>query len=578
MGLLGRLSSSEFMPHGYCYLWDPAIVWLHVVSDSLIATSYYCIPLGLLYFVRRRRDVPFHWVFWLFGLFILGCGTTHLMEVWNVWHAAYALAGIIKAITAGVSLVTAASLIPLVPRAVALPSPAQLRAVNRELEQQVAEREQARKDLAEEKSAVRAVRQAEETTKESLAASQRAFKELADQKFALDQHAIVAITDVQGRITYVNDKFCGISKYSREELLGRTHRIINSGHHSREFFRKMYRTIGRGQVWHAEICNRAKDGSIYWVDTTIVPFLNQENKPFQYVVIRSDITERKQQEEILARQAEELSAQTAELVRSQREIRSLYEDLERRVVQRTADLEAANKELEAFTYSVSHDLRAPLRHITGFSGILLEDFAAQLDPPAQEYLRRIQEGTRRMGQLVDELLTLARVGRQALVVQVTGLDSVVREVISILAPEYEGREVEWKIGDLPFVECDRTLIQQVFQNLISNALKYSRPRDHAVIEIGQVEFDNQRAIFVRDNGVGFNMKYSDKLFGVFQRLHRSEDFEGTGVGLATVARIVQKHGGRVWADAQLDCGATFYFTLETPGALEVPLHAAAAEA
>jgi PAS domain S-box-containing protein len=226
-----------------------------------------------------------------------------------------------------------------------------------------------------------------------------------------------------------------------------------------------------------------------------------------------------------------------------------------------AELAASVKELEAFTYSVSHDLRAPLRHIGGFSKILSEEFGPDLPDDAQHHLRRIQDGTRRMGLLVDDLLNLARVGRRDLSLQVSGLKSIIDEVITELAPECAGRQMEWKIGDLPFVECDPGLMKQVFQNLLSNAVKFTRPRTHAVIEVGQKNEDGTPVVFVRDNGVGFNMKYSDKLFGVFQRLHRSEDFEGTGVGLATVQRIIQKHGGRIWAEAELDKGATFYFTL-----------------
>jgi len=233
-------------------------------------------------------------------------------------------------------------------------------------------------------------------------------------------------------------------------------------------------------------------------------------------------------------------------------------------------LQDLNRELEAFTYSVSHDLRAPLRHIDGFSQMLSEDFGPQLPEDARRYLDRIRSGTRQMGQLVDDLLNLARVGRQELRLQVTGLSSLVEEVQRELSPETAGRQVQWDIRPLPFVECDPALMKQVFANLLSNALKYTRPRNPAVIEVGVQQENGLPVIHVRDNGVGFSMKYAHKLFGVFQRLHRPEDFEGTGVGLATVQRILRKHSGRIWAEAELDKGATFYFSLG-PVSENVPL-------
>jgi light-regulated signal transduction histidine kinase (bacteriophytochrome) len=277
-----------------------------------------------------------------------------------------------------------------------------------------------------------------------------------------------------------------------------------------------------------------------WIEVTAGPVTDKQGIVRGGVAAFRDITQRKADEQ---------------------KIRELNNELEERVIQRTAQLEEANKELEAFTYSVSHDLRAPLRHIAGFSKMLAEGAGVSLPPEAQHYLQRIQDGTRRMGTLVDDLLNLARIGRHELRLQVTGLDSIIRDVIADLAPDLEGRKIEWKIGKLPYVEGDPALLKVVFQNLLSNAVKYTRPRADATIEVLVDQLDGEQVVCVRDNGVGFNMKYADKLFGVFQRLHRAEDFEGTGVGLATVHRIVQKHGGRIWAKAELDKGAAFYVSL-----------------
>ncbi|HWF07924.1 MAG TPA: ATP-binding protein [Bryobacteraceae bacterium] len=246
-------------------------------------------------------------------------------------------------------------------------------------------------------------------------------------------------------------------------------------------------------------------------------------------------------------------------------LQSARDDLELRVVRRTAQLEAVNRELESFTYSVAHDLRAPLRHIQGFADALIEEGSGRMDEASKGFLTRIIDSTRRMDRLINDLLGLAQVGRQEIRVQATNLNALVEDVVRDLSNETQGRSIQWRIGELPVVECDPGLIKLVFQNLLSNAVKYTRPRDPAIIEVGQRTMEGERVIFIRDNGVGFNMKYAHKLFGVFERLHRREDFEGTGVGLATVQRIVHKHGGRIWAEAAVDQGATFFLTLPAGG-------------
>jgi PAS domain S-box-containing protein len=287
-----------------------------------------------------------------------------------------------------------------------------------------------------------------------------------------------------------------------------------------------------------------KSGEVRWVNQRNILIRDDGGRIVAIEGIVTDITTRKRAEE---------------------EVRKLNQELEQRVIDRTAQLEAAINELEAFAYTVSHDLRAPLRHIDGFIELLQERTASTLDEQSRHYMAVTSDSAKRLGMLIDDLLSFVRMGRSEVSKIQVDLRALVQEVIREFEPETHDRAIRWRIADLPMVTGDRAMLRIVLGDLISNALKFTRPRQQVEIEIGWKPGDKgETVVFIRDNGVGFDMDYTDKLFGVFQRLHHTDEFEGIGIGLANVRRIISRHGGRTWAEGQVNQGAAFYFSLPQP--------------
>jgi len=364
--------------------------------------------------------------------------------------------------------------------------------------------------------------------------------------------AIIA-KDLTGTILSWNSGAERLYGYAPSEVVGRNIAMLAPPGNVDEIPAILHRIKIGERIERYETVRRRKDGQAVDVSITVSPIYDGKGAIVGASTIARDISERR---------------------RTEAEIRTLNTNLERRVAERTADLEAANKELEAFTYSISHDLRAPLRAIHGFVELLTKRHAAQLDVEARRYLDRVSAGAATMARLIDDMLALSRVSGPRPEARMVATTDVVRRAIDQLAGQMSNRAVELSVGDLPECLAEPGLLEQVFVNLIGNALKYSRGRQPSRIEIGcQTDAKSgEMVFFIKDNGVGFDMRYADKLFGVFQRLHSAEEFEGTGVGLAIVHRIIARHGGRVWAEAEPDKGATFYFTL---GGAEVCLASAA---
>jgi len=349
-------------------------------------------------------------------------------------------------------------------------------------------------------------------------------------------HDTIFVRDINGVITYWNrgsEEFYG---WTRKEAIGKRPGEL-LGTVFPKAFEEIWEELVQTDRWEGELMHTKADGVQVIVASRWSLQRDQQRRPVAILETGNDITARKRWEQ---------------------EIQALNQEL----AKRSSALEASNKELEAFAYSISHDLRAPLRHTAGFAELLSKSAASSLNEKSQRYLTMILEAAKRMGSLIDDLLAFSRISRAEAHYSAVSLQQLAQEAIAEVRQDANDRKIVWKIDSLPEWYGDRSMLRLALVNLISNAIKFSRTRPQAEIEIGCTEHkQDQVVLFVRDNGVGFDMKYSNKLFGVFQRLHPQEAFEGTGIGLATVQRIVHRHGGRIWAEGTVGGGATFYFSL-----------------
>lgn len=634
--------SSSWPPRWHCGVWTDFHGWVYIISNLLIWSAYFAIPIVIVKFVVQKANTQFTKLYFLFAAFILACGLTHLLDAVAFWVPMYRFNALVLFVTAIISWITVYNLIKLMPVAFSLKT-------QKEFEFEIEQKNHAENE-------VRKLN----TQLEDMVASRTA--EIVNYKYALDESAIVAITDQKGIIQHVNDNFCKISKYTREELLGRDHRIINSEYHPKEYIRDLWVTIANGKIWKGELKNKAKDGTIYWVDTTIVPFLNDEGKPYQYMAIRADITKRKESEEREQKLKDELSrsevrfrsmvhniADIITLVDEEGKIKyesssikqvlgydekellgkSIFElmhpdDIDfiatefakntqddgngplvefrylnkegkyiymeaqgsnqinnphiRAVVVNSRDitkrkeaekerellieeLTRNNKDLQQFSYITSHNLRAPIANLLG----LVE--AYNRDNPADEFNKVVIDGvataTNQINNTLHDLIEVVTIrgntgiNRELLKFDVE-FSKILNSVINLV--NQSGAHITVDFENAPEISYNKTYLESILLNLITNAIKYKSPKRPLQVKVRTYINGNKTVLEFEDNGLGIDLnRYSDRLFGLYQRFHGNHDSKG--LGLYIVNSQVTAMGGKIAVESTPDVGTKFIINL-----------------
>jgi len=638
------------MPHGFCYTWDPYVIWLHVISDGLIAISYFSIPLTLLYLVRRRKDLAFNWLFLSFAVFIVACGATHVMEIWNIWRPAYWLAGGIKLMAAMASVITAVVLVRSIPHILALPSNEQLRKANQALEHRTAEVVRSNSEL------------------ERIGAEREGIKkalEESEERFRLALHGspvTVFNHDRQLRYTWMHN--ATVNGHQDGEYIGRTDSEILGEEEGTGLMEIKQRAIETGVGIRTETTVTAQ-GVQRFFDLTVEPLRNAEGATVGVTCISTDVTAlRRSEQQVRALNAnleQGVQERTGQLETANRELREqtailelapvVVRDMDHRIAYWTLGaerlygfskeealgrlphelfhtdfpepraqveatllrtgrwegelvrrkhngeklviatqwvlhrdpagkpvrilevntnitermaaqkaLEQRNLDLQQFAYIASHDLKTPLRTISGFVELLQVNYGAQLDAKGVDWIRRASEGARRLEARINNLVSYTRLDSRGAPFESVDCGTLLEEALEGLEALINETEADITAGKLPTVMGDPMQLAQLFQNLITNGIKY-RSADPPRIHVSAEEENGEWVFRVADNGIGIAPQHHQRIFELFQRLHKQEDYPGDGIGLTLCRRIVGRHGGKIWLESQVGKGCTIFFTL-----------------